>query len=50
MGPKLPYFGAFRLEFEKTIAMFKIDTFEFVKMLSVMLNKKILNLGRKLLY
>ena len=48
MGPKLPYFGAFRLEFEKTIAMFKIDTLKFTKMLKVMLNKKNPKFGTKI--
>ena len=48
LGPKLPYFGAFRLEFEKTIAMFKIDTLKFTKMLKVMLNKKNPKFGTKI--
>ena len=40
LGPKTPYFGALRPEFERTIVMFKISTFEFVRMPSIMLAGK----------
>ena len=33
----MPYFGIFGLEFEKTIVIFEINAFEFVKMQSFML-------------
>ena len=36
----LPYFGNFELEIEKSIVIFEISTFEFVKMQSFMLHEK----------
>ena len=36
----MPYLGTFRPEFEKTIVMFTISTFAFVKTLSFMFKKK----------
>ena len=32
LGPQIPDFGIFWLEFLKTIVLFKISTFEFVKL------------------
>ena len=31
LGPKLPYFGIFGVEFVKTIVIFEISTFKFIK-------------------
>ena len=42
--------GIFGLEFEKTIVIFDISTFEFVDMQSLMFQKKKLNFGLKFLY
>ena len=38
----MSYLGAFRSKLEKTIAIFEISTFEFVRIQSFMLNKKTL--------
>lgn len=43
-------FGTFRPEFEKTIPIFEISAFEFVKMQIVLQKGKTLNLGQKMLY
>ena len=32
LGPKVPYFGIFRLEFLKTIIIFEISTLKFVNL------------------
>ena len=49
LEPKITYLGIFRPEFVKSIVMFEINTFGFVKMQSFILNKKN-NLGPKLSY
>ena len=49
LEPKITYLGTFRPEFVKSIVMFEINTFGFVKMQSFILNKKN-NLGPKLSY
>ena len=49
LEPKITYLGTFGPEFVKTIVMFEINTFGFVKMQSFILKKKI-NLGSKLSY
>ena len=36
----MSYLGTFRIEFEKTIVMFEISTFEFAQMKGFILNKK----------
>ena len=46
----MPYLGTFMPEFEKTIVIFEISTFEFVKIQSFKLKKNKLNLKPKLSY
>ena len=48
-GTKIAYLSAFTQSFGKNVT-FKISTFEFVKMVTLMQNKKALNLGTKLPY
>ena len=46
----MPYLGTFRSEFEKTIVVFEISSFEFVKVQVFVLKKTNLNLGPNLFH
>ena len=48
LGPKMSYLGILGLEFWKTIVIFEISTFEFVKLQNFVKKQKCLNLGPKM--
>ena len=50
LGPRMPYLGIFRVEFQKTNVIFEISTLELSNCKVSRKNKKCLNLGPKMPY